>query len=710
MDLKLPEGIETVAAREPAVKKAAAEEAVQGPKPLLGLSGAQLFLALSGLLVLFFLIAVVMTYYAARERNLQAQRVATATEMKMLSQRIAKGSELAVSGNVIGFQQLQQSRDEFRANLDLLTTGGMKDGAEIPAADSEEAAAVLSEVKTGWEAVEKSATGILDEQKALTDFGKSVTGINASNAQLHETAEAIVSMMVQAGATNRELVVANQQVVLTQRMAKNANALQSGQVVDPELIFILSKDTNTFRENLGGLAAGSDALRIAAVRDSDVRKRLEELQLAFKDYEGNARTILGNAQKLIGAKDANRTIITKSENLLQDSGKLAATFQAGAGSNAANYTIAAIMSALLALVCAGFLAYTNLTESRRQTQEAEQRTNMAEMESRKNQDAILRLLDEMGTLADGDLTVQVKVTEDITGAIADSVNYTVEELRGVVTGINRASAQLSQGTDVAQTVATRLLQAAQVQSQQIQETTAQVQDMVQSIEQVSHSAQECARVAEQSIAAAESGAGVVQDSITGMNSIREQIQDTSKRIKRLGESSQEIGEIVELIADITEQTNVLALNAAIQAASAGEAGRGFTVVAEEVQRLAERSAEATKQITTLVKAIQTDTQDAVAAMERSTQQVVQETKMSDATSEALNEIGRVSWILAELIEGITFTTQSQAELAMLVAGNMEAILDITGQTTQGTQQTAQSMRQIGKLANELKSSVAGFKL
>jgi twitching motility protein PilJ len=203
---------------------------------------------------------------------------------------------------------------------------------------------------------------------------------------------------------------------------------------------------------------------------------------------------------------------------------------------------------------------------------------------------------------------------------------------------------------------------------------------------------------------------VVQDSITGMNSIREQIQDTSKRIKRLGESSQEIGEIVELIADITEQTNVLALNAAIQAASAGEAGRGFTVVAEEVQRLAERSAEATKQITTLVKTIQTDTQDAVAAMERSTQQVVQETKMSDATSEALNEIGRVSWILAELIEGITFTTRSQAELALQVAGNMEAILDITGQTTQGTQQTAQSMRQIAKLANELKSSVAGFKL
>jgi twitching motility protein PilJ len=711
MDLKLPEGIETGVPREPVEKKATFIEAAKDiARPLFGLTAAQQFQALAALLVLFFLLAVGMTYYAAKEGDLKAQRVATATEMKMLSQRIAKGSELAVSGRPLGFQQLKESRDECRANLDLLTAGGVKAGTEIRPVANEEVAAVLSEVNTTWQPVEKSATDILNEQEALTDFRKSVLGINASNAQLQETTESIVSMMVQAGAANRELVVANQQVVLTQRMAKNANALQSGEVVDPELVFVLSKDTNTFRENLGGLVVGSDALRIAAIRDSGVRKKLEELQVTSKDYEANAQTILGNAQKLIGAKEANRTIITKSENLLQDTGRLADTFQAGAGSNGVNYTVTAIVSALLALVCAGFLAYSNLKDSRRQAREAEERQTMAETESRKNQDAILRLLDEMGTLADGDLTVQVKVTEDITGAIADSVNYTVEELRGVVTGINKASAQLSQGTDVAQTVATRLLQAAQVQSQQIQETTAQVQDMVLSIEQVSHSAQECARVAEQSIAAAEAGAGVVQDSITGMNSIREQIQDTSKRIKRLGESSQEIGEIVELIADITEQTNVLALNAAIQAASAGEAGRGFTVVAEEVQRLAERSAEATKQITTLVKTIQTDTQDAVAAMERSTQQVVQETKMSDATSEALNEIGRVSWILAELIEGITFTTRSQAELALQVAGNMEAILDITGQTTQGTQQTAQSMRQIAKLANELKSSVAGFKL
>ncbi|MGH8726568.1 MAG: methyl-accepting chemotaxis protein [Burkholderiales bacterium] len=705
MDLKLPEGLEA------AVEQPKKEKAVAAPsQPMFGLAAAQQFWLLAGLLGLFLLLAAALTYFAAQEGKRQTQQIATATEMEMLSQRMAKGSELAVEGNAIGFEQLKESRDEFGANLRLLSDGGTAAGIDLSAAQDGEVVALLSGLKARWEDVEKSASAILNEQDALTSFGKSVAGINDSNSTLLETTEAIVSIMAQSGAGNRELLVANQQVMLTQRMAKNANALLSGEVIDPELIFLLSKDTNSFRESLGGLATGSEALRVSAVRDNEVRKKLEELQVAFKDYEGNARTILGNAQKLIASKEANRSIITQSESLLTDSGKLGDAFEAGAESAETSLVLGAVMSAVLALLCAGLLGWSFLSESRRQASEAEQRKVQAESESSRNQQAILRLLDEMGTLADGDLTVQVKVTEDITGAIADSVNYTVEELRGVVTGINKAAAQLSQGTEVAQSVSTRLLQAAQVQSQQIQETTDSVQQMVQSIEQVSMSAQECARVAEQSIAAAETGAGVVQDSITGMNSIRDQIQDTSKRIKRLGESSQEIGEIVELIADITEQTNVLALNAAIQAASAGEAGRGFTVVAEEVQRLAERSAEATKQITTLVKAIQTDTQDAVAAMERSTQEVVEETRMSDATSDALNEIGRVSWILAELVEGITFGMRIQAESAIKVAENMDAILEITGQTTQGTQQTAQSMRQIAKLASELKSSVAGFKL
>jgi twitching motility protein PilJ len=322
----------------------------------------------------------------------------------------------------------------------------------------------------------------------------------------------------------------------------------------------------------------------------------------------------------------------------------------------------------------------------------------------------LRLMNELQEVADGNLTVQATVTEDITGAIADSVNYTVEELRGLVGRINSTAEQVNNASTQARDIATRLLTASESQSREIRGTGEKVLLMAQQINEVSNGAGESAKVARTSLEAAERGQRAAYNQIAGMNEIREHIQETAKRIKRLGESSQEIGEIVELITDITEQTNVLALNAAIQAASAGEAGRGFSVVAEEVQRLADRSAEAAKQIGALVRTIQTDTQDAVTAMERSTQGVVEGTKLSDAAGTALADIGRVSRQLAELIERIAQTTSEQASSAGGVAVSIERILAVTEQTSQGTRQTAQSIGQLATLARELKASVARFRV
>ena len=322
----------------------------------------------------------------------------------------------------------------------------------------------------------------------------------------------------------------------------------------------------------------------------------------------------------------------------------------------------------------------------------------------------MRLLNEMGDLADGDLTIRASVTEDLTGAIADSINFTIEELRTLITGINRATDKVNSSTAQAQQISEQLLQAAERQSREIETTNRNVEQIVQSIQDVSSTAAQSADVAQTSLQAAEQGADAVNNQIKGMNEIREQIQETAKRIKRLGESSQEIGEIVELISDITEQTNVLALNAAIQAAAAGEAGRGFSVVAEEVQRLAERSGEATKQIGAIVKTIQADTHDAVAAMEVSTQGVVEGAKLSDSAGTALAEIGRVSRELARLIESIAHETEGQTELAAKVTDTMRDILAITEQTTQGTKQSAEAVGELTGLASELKSSVAGFKL
>jgi twitching motility protein PilJ len=357
-----------------------------------------------------------------------------------------------------------------------------------------------------------------------------------------------------------------------------------------------------------------------------------------------------------------------------------------------------------------FIAGAIYLFGKRQANATASAMRLLEEDGQKNQLAVLDLLDEMGDLSEGDLTVQAQVKENITGAIADSINYTIESLRSVVTEINRASEQVNTATGAAQSTSVALLEAAEMQSQQIADTTQAVNGMSTSIQQVATNANQAAQVAQRSLQAAAQGSQAVQNTIAGMNGIREQIQETSKRIKRLGESSQEIGEIVELISDITEQTNILALNAAIQAASAGEAGRGFTVVAEEVQRLAERSSEATKQISAIVKTIQTDTNSAVAAMEKSTEGVVEGAKLSDAAGQALTEIETVTNNLARLIQSISAATEAQTNAASQVTKNMQDIQEITSMTSQGTKQTAESVGQLTTLAAELRQSVAGFKL
>ncbi|MBR6975624.1 MAG: methyl-accepting chemotaxis protein, partial [Ottowia sp.] len=327
-----------------------------------------------------------------------------------------------------------------------------------------------------------------------------------------------------------------------------------------------------------------------------------------------------------------------------------------------------------------------------------------------NQAAILRLMNELQVIAEGDLTQEATVTEDITGAIADSVNYTVEELRNLVGNVQNTADRVVQTTSRVEATSSDLLNASGEQQREIRDTSQSVLDMAARINEVSAQAQESADVAQQSLKAATTGLDAVQSTIGGMNAIRDQIQETSKRIKRLGESSQEIGEITELIADITEQTNVLALNAAIQAASAGEAGRGFSVVAEEVQRLAERSGDATRQIAALVKAIQTDTQDAVAAMERSTHGVVEGARLSDNAGTALTEIDRVTRRLAELIERISDTAQKEASQANSVANNIQHILEVTADAEAGTRNTATQVRDLARIADELRQSVSRFKI
>lgn len=661
---------------------------------------------LGGAFLLIVVIIIAFVYRDNRESAFNSTYIATAGEMRMLSQRLAKASSLALQGNTSAFKQLRDSHSQFVTNLERLTKGGELAGTTVPPSPDDVQPQLQALTKT-WSATDKDAVQLLDMETNLVALSKDVASITNKNPEMLELSEQVAALKLQSGAGVREIAAANQMVMLTQRIAKNASSLLVGDEISPEIAFLLGKDTNTFRELLNALQKGNENLRISGTTDADTKRKLGDLETSFKEYQDAVGGILGSMQRLTLAKRAGSSIFRNSEGLLESTDNLANAYQQG-GRLAYGVTFAVLM--FLALATLAMMAKVYLDDSRRQAETANESRQATESINRQNQDAILRLMNELGDLADGDLTVTATVSEDITGAIADSINYTIEELRVLVRRINDAAGRVTTATGIAQQTSVELLEAAQRQSEEIQAAGLSVLAMASSMTKVSGDADQSAQVARQSLAAAGKGTQAVQDSIKGMTEIREQIQETSKRIKRLGESSQEIGEIVELISDITEQTNVLALNAAIQAASAGDAGRGFTVVAEEVQRLAERSGEATKQIAAIVKTIQTDTQDAVSAMEESTHGVVEGARLSDATGQALAEIGSVSQNLAELIENISGATRQQADSATSVAGKMQDILRVTEQTTAGTQQTATAVGELADLATELKGSVAGFKV
>ena len=362
-------------------------------------------------------------------------------------------------------------------------------------------------------------------------------------------------------------------------------------------------------------------------------------------------------------------------------------------------TLAPLLALLLQLAAVARSAERQLQAAALQRQENE-----------RNQQAILRLLDEMANLADGDLTVQATVNEDITGAIADSVNYAVEALRKLVTTINHSAIQVDGAARQTQSLAAQLGKASTTQTRQISSATESVAAMAASTEEVSGNAERAADVARHSVDVAHKGGEAVRRTIDGMNAIRETIQETSKRIKRLGESSQEIGNIVELISDIAEQTNILALNASIQASMAGEAGRGFAVVADEVQRLAERAATATKQIDVLVRTIQTDTNEAVVSMERSTTDVVGGALLAENAGAALQEIEQVSNQISSLVQNISSSSRSQSAAAQNIARNTQVLREVSVQTADVTSATSQAILKLADLATALRKSVAGFQL
>lgn len=652
-------------------------------------------------------------FWTITKSDQASQQVAASGQALMQSQRLAKSVSQALVGSPTAFPEVRDSSTVLAKTVRGLKSGDASLGLDAVAPNIQ---IDLDQLTPLVERAERSANAVLSQEKILTQVGNALRSINRQSSDLLEIAETVSSLKLQQQAAASEISAAGQLVMLTQRIGKSANEFLTMEGVSPEAVFLLGKDLNSFKEIAEGLLNGSAELRLSPVGEGQIKDQLTGLLKIYEATRTEAGAILGNLQGLVSAREAQTAIISDSEPLRLGMEKLQASLSGQTGLDPAQLSIM-LLSSVLALLCAAGVAVVQLQDSRQRQQIAERQQQAAEnleQEAKRvndaNQAAILRLMNELQTVAEGDLTQQATVTEDITGAIADSVNYTVEELRSLVSNVQNTATRVAQTTAQVENTSTELLAASSEQLREIRETGQSVLDMAQRINDVSLLAQQSAQVARQSLTAAESGLTAVQNTIGGMNAIRDQIQDTSKRIKRLGESSQEIGEITELISDITEQTNVLALNAAIQAASAGEAGRGFSVVAEEVQRLAERSADATRQIAALVKAIQTDTQDAVAAMERSTQGVVEGARLSDNAGAALSQIDKVSHDLASLIEQISETAVREAASANEVAESIQHIFAVTEQTGDGTRSTATQVRELSRMAEELRQSVARFKI
>ncbi|KCX17082.1 MULTISPECIES: methyl-accepting chemotaxis protein [Acinetobacter calcoaceticus/baumannii complex] len=640
--------------------------------------------------LLCFVLALVSLAYLFYNVPRHNQLIRSLGELRLLSQTISKqATEATESGSQEAITKLQQSQKDFNENLLEIENIHGKSTDEY------------QKVQVMWTELSKNIDLISAHQKVLNQLYDTNISISETVPEIQAEYNLMVDQMARQGLPSSQVIIAKNQVFIAERILRSINSVLSG--TDGNVSTSdFGVDIDTFGTYLNAELNGNAELDVDRIADPALRESLESIKSEYdKVLKSAAATVLKNGNQIVNVRQASSQIFSKSDVMLDNLGHLSDV----ARKNWLTLLLGAVLiSSLAGLIFSVFKLITLRSVMDKQ------RVTRLQDEYDRNQNAILRLLDEIADLADGDLRSYATVSEDFTGAIADSINFAIDQLRDLVSRIHETSQEVARYTQDTQSITNQLAEASEHQAQEIAGASTAMNEMAQSIDQVSSNASESAEVAERSVQIASNGAQVVNRSIEGMDTIREQIQETSKRIKRLGESSQEIGNIVSLINDIADQTNILALNAAIQASMAGEAGRGFAVVADEVQRLAERSASATKQIETLVKTIQTDTNEAVISMEQTTTEVVRGANLAKDAGIALDEIQKVSGDLANLIASISDAAKLQSASASHIATTMTVVQEITSQTTTATFDTARSVSELANMAESLRESVTDFKL
>lgn len=636
-------------------------------------------------LVVFNLVAVFLD--AARDRR----NLDLASDLRALSYRVSGLARDATNGSQEAFAELEDVMAQMTAGWEQL--GAESD--ELPAA-------ILDDYAAALDGIRQQAEVIIAGRQTVLFLHDVVSTLNQRLPQLQAEHTEVVEILLDQRAPADQVAAAQAQSWRAERIGRNVDKMLAGGADAAAAGDQFNRDANLFGRILEGMQSGDPALDISRVSNGSARQSLEQIATQFEFVSDSVQEIFEATPALFRARQATNRILDQTPALLEAGTGLSDAITGLPASRTLSYgsALGAGLIALILLALIGLQVYTSTRRRLRDIAAANDR----------NQQAMLRLLDEIEGLGDGDLSAEATVTKDFTGAIADAINFAILHLRQLVARIQDTSENVAAAANETRATTLQLADASEHQAQEITRASSAINEMAAAIDQVSASAAESAAVAARSVTIATNSANVVQSNVRGMDTIREQIQDTAKRIKRLGENSREIVDIVSLISDIADQTNILALNAAIQASMAGDAGRGFVVVADEVQRLAERSASAAKQVAALVRTIQSDTQEAVSSMEQTTSEVVKGAQLAQNAGSALEEIQAVSATLAELIQDISATAKRQALSAGQVSRTMDVIQNITTQTTATTNATAVSIGGLAEMAVELRGFVAGFKL
>ena len=652
----------------------------------------------SGIFLVGSLIAMTGGFaYLSQENNLSQKHLSNTDTLRILSQKISTSASETARGKAEAFALLREARNEFESTLnDLGSSAGSATGP------AESIGSQLQVIDNAWSALKGEADAILASEESVVSLHDLAINLRDTIPQVQVEYDEVVDILLESGAPADQISLAQRQPWLAERIMTSMSRVLEGSENSIMAADSFARDAKLFGRVLEGMQYGNQAMRINQIADEEAQDRLAEIADMFGFIADSVDEILATTPELFQVRSAADLIFTDSQQMLQQTSILKNTLTAATMARFTNENLV-LGAGLIALISLLALAF-----SLRQL--FAYQISQSGFRNQTDQHALQRLIDEINGLANGDLSVSATVTEGFTGELADSINHAIHRLRTLVESLNETVEDVDSSAREVQSNAKALALLNENQAQEINLTSQSVNDISDTMRLVSESAAESAEAASRSADIATSGVKVVRNTINGMRTIKEQIDDTSRKVRQLDESSRQISDILALINDIADQTNILSLNAAIQASSVGEAGRGFALLADEVQRLAERVSSATYQVETLVSNIQNSTGDVIVSMAHTSTEVASGTQQAEDASSVLTEIELVTGHLAEKTRTISDTARHQTDSAAMISKRMLTIRELSSQAVSGTTATAGSVGNLAERARQIRESVSEFRL